>query len=96
MASQKRRSFNTDFSRRNRQKTNGARSVGVGPEFDTLYFVLKKILEQNRPVCWGIVARRNHMLVPHISGHFLLTASMYNSLSSSNSCKLLQQIPGTF
>jgi len=63
----------------------------------------KKILEQNRPVCWGMVARRNHMLVPHISGHLLLTASlrwrrmsMYISLSSSNSCKLLQQIPGTF
>jgi hypothetical protein len=38
----KRRSFNADFSRSNRQKTNGARSVGVGPEFDTLYFAKKK------------------------------------------------------
>jgi hypothetical protein len=27
-------------------------------------------------VCWGIVVRRNHMLFLHISGRFLLTASL--------------------
>jgi hypothetical protein len=57
-------------------KKQTARSVEVGPEFYTLYFAKKKILQQNRPVCWGIVVRRNHMLFLHISGRFLLTASL--------------------
>jgi len=49
--------------------------LGVSPEIDTLYVAKKKKTWTKPTVCWGIV-RRNHMLVLHISGRFLLNESL--------------------
>jgi hypothetical protein len=52
IASQKRRTFNTDFSRGNRQPSADKGCYNVV----TLSFAKKKI-DQNRPVCWSIVVK---------------------------------------
>ena len=67
-------------------------------------FICYEILDQNRPVCWSIVVKKNQNLVLHSTWRFLLTAPqsrrkvlIYNLfLHSSCSCKLYQRGPGTF
>jgi hypothetical protein len=101
-----------DFCRKNRQKWAGASSEGYGgcSSVVTLFFAKKSLTKTDR--CAGALPwTRNQLLVLHFPGRSLLTASlrrrrvsMWISLFTvailqilpANSCKIYQQIPGTF
>jgi len=103
VASRERHHFNVDFIPGNRQKLAVARSGEYGgcSSVVTLFFA-KKCLAKNDRCAGALSWRRNHLLTLHISGRFLLTASlrrrrlsMYISLftvaipvNCTNSCKL--------
>jgi hypothetical protein len=71
VTSQKCRPFNANFS-----QGNGWNKLEPGQDHCCHIVLCKEILDQNRPVCWSIVVRWNQLLVLHLSGRLLLTASL--------------------
>jgi hypothetical protein len=97
--------FSVDFNRGNRWKSGEARSGAYGrcSSVVTLFFA-KKILDQNRQVCWSIVVKEKPTVGSPILGVFrsdcipkaTKDVSVHLFIHSSNSCQSYHRIPGSF